>query len=240
MLIKNSYPKIIVGSIVYNEEHRFLEQYLLNIQKYADKIVLIDDGSTDNSFNICKKVTKNIFKTDRLFIKNEVEIRDALWCKCSELCDEGDFILIQDCDEFLHEDSISYLKQEIEKCLFFNGDAIAWKLYDMWSNTQYREDIYWTAHKRWWIHMVRYNNKTKYMWKNTPLHCGRIPINSYYSAYPSQLQVLHMGYSRKDLRKEKYNFYRNCSINNHSIICFIRKCKAKNCKNGRKIIGYRL
>ena len=42
-------PKIILGSIVYNEEHRFLEKYLSNITKYADEIVLIDDGSTDNS-----------------------------------------------------------------------------------------------------------------------------------------------------------------------------------------------
>ena len=209
MSIKNTNPKIIVGSIVYNEEHRFLKQYLSHIQKYADKIVLIDDGSSDNSFEICKSVTKNTFQTNRLFIKNEVELRDALWCKCCELCNNGDFILIQDCDEFMHEDSIKNLKQEIEKCLYFEGDAIAWKLYDMWNDSQYREDIYWNAHKRWWIHMVRYNNKIKYIWKNAQLHCGRIPINSYYNAYPSQLQILHMGYSKEELRQEKYNFYMN-------------------------------
>ena len=201
--------KIVIGSIVYNEEHRFLEKYLSNIQKYANEIVLIDDGSTDNSLKMCKEVTKNVFKTNRLFIENEVELRDALWCKCSELCNNGDFILIQDCDEFLHNDSIEHLKSEIDKCLYLDGDAIAWKLYDMWNDHQYREDIYWTAHRRWWVHMVRYSNRIKYMWKNIKLHCGRIPINSFYSAFPSQLQILHMGYSRKDLRKEKYDFYMN-------------------------------
>ena len=55
--------------------------------------------------------------------------------------------------------------------------------------------------------MVRYSSRIKYLWKNTKLHCGRIPLNSYYSAYPSQLQVLHMGYSREDLRQEKHDFY---------------------------------
>lgn len=199
--------KIIVGSIVYNEEHRFLEKYLINIKKYADEIVLIDDGSTDNSLSLCKNVTKNIFKSDRLFIKNEVELRNILWCKCSELCNSGDFILIQDCDEFLHQDSIEHLKEETNKCIYFNGDAIAWKLYDMWNNSQYRDDLYWNAHNKWWIHMIRYHNNIKYVWKNTKLHCGRIPINSYYNAFPSKLQVLHMGYSREDLRREKYNFY---------------------------------
>ena len=205
--MENNNPKIIVGSLVYNEEHRFLKEYLSNIKKYADEIVLIDDGSTDNSLKICKEFTKNIFVSDRLFIENEVEIRNALWMRCVELCNDGDFIIIQDCDEFLHEDSILHLKEEIEKCLMFNGDAIAWKLYDMWNETQYREDMYWTAHKRWWTHMVRYNSRINYMWKDTKLHCGRIPINSYYNAFPSNLQVLHMGYSRKDLRKEKYDFY---------------------------------
>ena len=205
--------KLIVGSIVYNEEHRFLKEYLSNISKYADKIVLIDDGSTDNSLKMCKEVTKNIYKSNRLFIKNEVELRDALWCKCVELCNKGDFILIQDCDEFLHHDSIEHLRKEVEKCINLDGDAIAWKLYDMWNETQYREDKYWNAHLKWWVHMVRYNPKTQYAWKNTKLHCGRLPINSYYNAMPSQLQVLHMGYSKKNLREEKYDFYINIDKN---------------------------
>lgn len=205
--MENNKPKIIVGSLVYNEENRFLEKYLTNITKYADEIVLIDDGSTDNSLKICKEFTKNIFISDRLFIKNEVELRNALWMRCAELCNNGDFIIIQDCDEFMHEDSILHLSEEIEKCLILQGDAIAWKLYDMWNENQYREDTYWVAHKRWWTHMVRYNNRIKYMWNNTPLHCGRIPINAYYNALPSNLQILHMEYSREDLRKEKYKFY---------------------------------
>ena len=157
--------KIVVGSIVYNEEHRFLEKYLSNIQKYANEIVLIDDGSTDNSLKMCKEVTKNIFKTNRLFIENEVELRDALWCKCSELCNNGDFILIQDCDELYTESSLQHFHQVINAADKIQADAISFYLYDMWNNKQYREEPpYWTASQRYWVKCIRYKKKYRVLY----------------------------------------------------------------------------
>ena len=35
---------LIIASLVYNEEHRFLEKYLNSISKLTNKIVIIDDG----------------------------------------------------------------------------------------------------------------------------------------------------------------------------------------------------
>ena len=76
--------------------------------------------------------------------------------------------------------------------------------------------------------MVRYNSKIKYMWKNTKLHCGRIPINCFYNAYPSNLQVLHMGYSIETLRQEKYNFYINVDKDNNGSLQQYKSIMDKN------------
>ena len=84
---------LILGSLVYNEEFRFLDKFLSNMSQLTNKIVIIDDGSTDNSISICSKYTSNIFQTDRLMTKNESVLRQTLWEKCSLLCEDGDYIL---------------------------------------------------------------------------------------------------------------------------------------------------
>ena len=77
---------LVLGCLVYNEEKRFLKQYLDRMSQLTNKIVIIDDGSTDNSINICSKYTSNIYQTDRLMTKNESALRQNLWEKCVKLC----------------------------------------------------------------------------------------------------------------------------------------------------------
>ena len=72
---------LILGCLVYNEEKRFLEKYLNRMSQLTNKIVIVDDGSTDNSINICAKYTSEIYQTDRLMTKNESVLRKTLWEK---------------------------------------------------------------------------------------------------------------------------------------------------------------
>ena len=84
---------LILGFLVYNEEHRFLKEFLDKMSQLTNKIVAVDDGSTDNSISICSKYTSNIYQTDRLMTKNESILRQTLWDKCTQLCNNGDYIL---------------------------------------------------------------------------------------------------------------------------------------------------
>ena len=201
---------LIVGSLVYNEEHKFLEQYLNSISKIANKLVLIDDGSTDNSLAICKKYTDNIFQTKNLFKTNESQLRQLLWNKCIQQCKEDDFILIQDCDELYTESSLQSFQQAIQVADKLQADGIGFNLYDMWNESQYREEPpYWTASQHFWVRCIRYKKNYTYYWNGNKLHCGSLPVNGYYNAIPTKLQIKHMAYSTLELRQKKVEFYNN-------------------------------
>ena len=205
---------LILGCLVYNEEKRFLNQYLEKMSQLTNKIVIVDDGSTDNSVQICSKYTSEIYQTDRLMTKDESLLRRTLWDKCSLLCNNDDYILIQDCDEFYTEKSLENFEKEIKIGESLGADSLAIKKYDMWNNTQYREDPpFWKAHLQFLIWCVKYKKDYNYYWNNMKLHCGSLPINSYYSAFPSKLQVQHLAYSNLKLRQQKVDFYKKLDPN---------------------------
>ena len=201
---------LIIGTLVYNEEHKFLKKYLDKISQLTDKIIIIDDGSTDNSLSICNQYTSNIITTDRLFIKNESILRKKLWEECTKYCKDGDFILIQDCDELYPQSSIDNFYLEIKKANELEADALSFYLYDMWNENQYREEPpYWTSSLHSWVRCVRYKKNYNYYWNNQKLHCGSLPINCYYNVLPTKIQIQHMAYSTLELRNKKREFYNN-------------------------------
>lgn len=205
---------LILGCLVYNEEKRFLNQYLEKMSQLTNKIVIIDDGSTDNSIQICSKYTSEIYQTNRLMTKDESLLRRTLWDKCSLLCNNDDYILIQDCDEFYTENSLENFERALKTGEKLGADSLAIKKYDMWNKTQYREDPpYWQVHFQFLIWCVKYRKNYNYYWNNMKLHCGSLPINSYFNAFPSKLQVQHLAYSTPELRQQKVDFYKNLDPN---------------------------
>ena len=199
---------LVLGCLVYNEENRFLKEYLENMSQLTNKIVIIDDGSTDNSISICSKYTSEIYLTDRLMTKDESLLRKTLWDKCCNLCNKNDYILIQDCDEFYTKNSLENFEKAIKTGESLGADSIAIKKYDMWNENQYRENPpYWQAHFNFLIWCAKYKPNYTYYWNNMKLHCGSLPVNAYYCAFPTKLQVQHLAYSTPELRQQKVKFY---------------------------------
>ena len=204
---------LIVASNCYNEEHRFLERYLDSISQLTDKIVLIDDGSTDNSLSICKKYTKYVYQTNHIYNENEAKLRSILWDKTIEIAEDGDYILNGDCDEIFTPNSIKHFHEQLKKCDEIGGDAIGWTKYDMWNETQYRDNPIGMSDRRLWIWCIKYNKFKHYYWNNLKLHGGSVPINGYVCALPTKLQIQHWAYSTLELRKQKVQFYKQYDPN---------------------------
>jgi len=194
--------------VMKNEAGRYLQRALEQHKQYIDRAVIIDDGSTDNSIELCQQILTDIplyiVKNEKSMFGNEVELRKLQWTET--VSTNPDWILNLDADE-IFEDKFA----QAVKALLLVPDIYAYRfrLYDFWNDTHYREDGYWYAHHFYRPFLVKYDSDFVYQWNEQPQHCGRFPNNIL--ALPSlnsELRLKHMGWASKKDRLEKFIRYR--------------------------------
>ncbi len=199
-----------VGALlVRNEADSWLSKVLAQLTRICDAVVVLDDVSTDSTPDICRAAGAEVHR-ERVsrFETDELTLRRRLWGLAAKRAKVGGWVLCLDADETFGDDmgpAVWDHAQEIAKDLQANG--LAFRLYDMWSPTHYREDEHWNAHWRWWTLCVRVE-KGPYLWREQPVHCGRFPVNAGTKALCLPWRVQHWGWSRPEDRKRKYERYR--------------------------------
>lgn len=204
---KSQGNKLTLAMLVRNEANRYLPQVLKHTLEYIDEAVILDDASEDNTLEVCRNILKSIplhlKSNNRPGFHNEIALRKQLWDLT--VSTNPDWILCLDADE-IFEDKV---KKEIR--LLINQpyyDYYAFRLYDFWTPTHYREDKYWEAHKYYRPFLIRYQPHFLYKWKETSLHCGRFPANiTDLPGAVSKLRVKHLGWATAEDRLIKYKRY---------------------------------
>ena len=210
--------KIHGMALLRNEANKWLDDFLIRYRQLCDKIVILDDCSTDDTIKICnnyleiKNKKYEIHKNDTcIWEENEVKARKKLFDLTIAKAEHEDWIICLDGDELLvwgHVNYVKYCLNHISKTYpLENIDGLGFKLFDMWSNTHYRQDKWWTGHFRYWPMAIRYDKNINYEWTNKKLHCGRFPYNSAKKMNPSNIPIKHMGWSTEELRQFKYDRY---------------------------------
>lgn len=199
-------PHVTLSMIVRNEEHRYLRQALETHRPWIDRAVIIDDGSTDHTVALCQEMLEGIPLTlivnPASLFADEVSLRKQQWE--TTVATGPEWILNLDADEILTTDFGAVRNQ----LLGGTEDAIYFRLFDMWSDTHYREDQYWQAHAYYLPFLVRYRPEWTYEWKETPQHCGRFPLTIQHFAYGCHSpRVKHYGWARAEDRIRKYERY---------------------------------
>jgi len=199
-------PHITLSMIVRNEENRYLRQALETHRPWIDRAVIIDDGSTDGTVALCRELLDGIplvlVENAASRFADEVSLRKQQWEET--VATEPEWILNLDADEILTRDFGAV------RDLLLSGheDAIYFRLFDMWSETHYREDEFWQAHAYYRPFLVRYHPGMSYEWKETPQHCGRFPLTIQHWSYGCHApRVKHYGWAREEDRIRKYNRY---------------------------------
>lgn len=200
--------RIVLSMTVRNEEGRYLERVLDGIEAYIDEAVILDDASSDRTVEICEsllqRVPHRIIRNEASMFANEVELRKKQWDEAMKA--EPDWILCLDADEVPESEFWSHLREMTEDKRY---DAYGFRLYDMWNETEYREERFWNAHESSRIFLLRVRQDYPYVWKETPQHCGRFPANlEGFPRYDTNFRVKHFGWARPEDRKIKYERYR--------------------------------
>lgn len=192
---------------VRNEENRYLKEVLEDLSQYVDDIVVVDDGSTDNTVRICESFPKvrEVFCLTQSHFHKEWELRNILWREGTK--HNPDWVLAIDADEIFekkfHEEVSSLINQD-------EYDWVAFRLFDFWGSKDfYREDELWNLHKKHSLMLVRYLPSFPYYYLQLEHHAHRLPLS--YRALPgycSDIRVKHYGWAgSEEERFQKYERY---------------------------------
>ncbi|NIM89578.1 MAG: glycosyltransferase [Candidatus Aminicenantes bacterium] len=100
MMSRNVYLSVIIP--VYNEETKIAETLLkinhyVSRQDYSSEIIIVNDGSTDNTIGVARKTLKNI-SLKSLSLSREINRGKGYSVKEGVLQANGEFILFSDAD----------------------------------------------------------------------------------------------------------------------------------------------
>ena len=209
--------KLIVRTLMKNANRELfgfnmLDRWLKEVDQYADKILIIDDDSTDGTFEKCRDYSDKIVikRTDMDdFYTQEQFMNDEVWKLVRKYAKKGDWILALDSDEFLEP---SFLKM---KDSLLNNSAFqcyTLQFIHMWNEDSFRIDCVWGG--RWVPRLFRFEDRPMKKFKLMKgVHMGGLPdyIKSYVKI-PISCGTLHYGYSTDEMRKFKSEKYLKYSI----------------------------
>jgi glycosyltransferase involved in cell wall biosynthesis len=199
-------PRICLSMLVRNEADRYLRRVLASAVQYIDEAVIIDDGSTDDTVAVCVEalqgIPHRIIRHEESGFDNEAALRRLQWdAACETRCD---WILTLDADEELETRARIELKPMLKAT---GADVIGFRLYDMWSGTEYREDEHWQAHTVFRPFLVR-NKGIDPTFPDMALHCGRFPASvGALATQVSSIKIQHWGWATEADRQAKHARY---------------------------------
>lgn len=207
LLSAEAEPKLVVACLARNEAGRFWRSALTVWSRFADSIVVLDDGSTDATAEVARGFPKAVVvdrgATGRAWGR-ESGARRRLWEETLNVAGPGDYVFVLDADMIPARDPRPLLP--------LGRDAWAFLLFDLWGPGVYRNDSFWAAHSCPRIWMVRVPRETPpvWEWNDRGIHCGHLPVNlptRSLAQAPLDTSLLHYGYYNPSIRSEKYSRY---------------------------------
>lgn len=202
---------------VKNEE-KFIEKSIESILDVSSEIVVLDDGSTDKTIEICSSFDKVVdIQTQSNLPLDEVRDRNSLLQMA--LKRNPDFILSVDGDEIFMPNASEILFEELN-VIYPDENIFEFQFLTCWNSAeQIRYDGIFGNY--WQKRLFRTKNQPttlKFTSTENPgnLHCGSIPNESIGFEKPirSSVKIFHLASIDETTRNKKYDYYRKLDPDN--------------------------
>lgn len=189
----------MISAVLVNfNEADSLKRCFKSLAGFADEIVVLDIGSSDQSIAVCKKYGVTVFKHS--FVPYVEKVRNDAWLKAN-----GDWILVLDPDEVI-------------------GDTLKEKLKEIVLENRYqavnipRKNIFfnhWIAHTNWWPdYHVRFFKKGYVKWGDKIHEYPAVRGQMLNLEAKEDLAISHFGYDSVDEFMERQNRYSSIEAGN--------------------------
>lgn len=195
----------IVGALVARNEaapDRYLSVSIHNALSLCDRVLVLDDGSTDDTARLATELGAEVVKRDSQgwWGGAESAARQQLWELASQ---RGDWIYVFDADHEL----LGVSREELHKlCTADSVDAWACPLWDCWDSPDtHRVDGYWQAWRspRAWLFRALPGQ-----WPPRGIHSGHAPNRAWrIGLAPPGMGIRHYSYVKKAHRAKKLAQY---------------------------------
>lgn len=189
-----------------NEADRYLSATLASMWRICDRILVLDDGSTDDTASVSRSAGANVKQRNgNPMWGDESNARAELWAWGSGVAKDG-WLYISDADHEL------VCEPETVRALTTSWSVNCWgmRLYDCWDSPQkHRVDGQWAAYQvaRPWL--FRPSACPDPQWTGRGLHSGHAPINFPYhmGVAPNSVWLRHLGWMNAVDREAKVARY---------------------------------
>lgn len=203
----NSEGRIVGTMLVGNEKGRYLEESLAWLAPRVDRLVILDDHSTDGTLDILRAFQKAhpdkvvLYRNPRpLFVEDESMTREHLHFLA--LKENPRFIMPIDADEELSrrfDEDIAKLKSL--------GGSFNFPIVHLWGDRKTRRiDGQWGTQGNIRFYEVRWDKKQNFY--ASPIHCGSAPVYAYLEKKDfNAIALIHKGWMRIEdfeAKKERY------------------------------------
>lgn len=200
------------GLLRVKNEARWIERVIESIQPVTDRVLVLDDHSSDATPEICEANHCKVFRSEFTDI-HEARDKDFLLSKIWEVgARVGDYCFMIDGDEVLHQPDIPAL----QAAMSFGVPCCSLHIVYLWDREdQVRVDRWYREFRR--PSLFRLTSRSL-AFRRTQFggnfHCSSAPAQLLDMITPIDARLLHLGYLHREDRVRKYHWYNSVDPGN--------------------------